>query len=255
MKLTRWKICLGTVRILERATFLELAVNSKNMYQFCSSLASSSHRFVRSSSFIRTNVASQPWCQQLTWDRKAPGSYGGAPKATFCGLAGELQCEVVLPNNFFKIRDFHLSVFKATKSSAIKDVLPPSAFPLHCGFFACTAGLSIWNKCRHRNYQMSPRNSCWRWEPWAEITWSLKLLHPGESKDLKRALLSKKDGEGPIGAQLLKDNSLLLLANDQTMESAGLLQPEADVMVVFSILRLGSKIRTMGRKLGSNGRP
>jgi len=48
---------------------------------------------------------------------------------------------------------------------------------------------------------------------------------------------------------------LLLLANDQTLESAGLLQPEADVMVVFSILRLGSKIRTMGRKLGSNGRP
>jgi len=74
-------------------------------------------------------------------------------------------------------------------------------------------------------------------------------------KDLKRALLSKKDGEGPIGVQLLKDNSLLLLANDQTLESAGLLQPEADVMVIFSILRLGSKIRTMGRKLGSNGRP
>ena len=28
---------------------------------------------------------------------------------------------------------------------------------LHCGFFARTAGLSIWNKCRQRNYQMSPR--------------------------------------------------------------------------------------------------
>jgi len=83
------------------------------------------------------------WQTQLTWDRKAPGSYGGAPKATFYNLAGELQCEVVLPNNFLKIRDFHLSVFKATKSSVIKDVLPPSAFPLHCGFFACTAGLSI----------------------------------------------------------------------------------------------------------------
>ena len=31
------------------------------------------------------------WQTQLTWDRKAPGSYGGAPKATFYNLACEVD--------------------------------------------------------------------------------------------------------------------------------------------------------------------
>lgn len=43
------------------------------------------------------------WQTQLTWDATAeqPWSHkGGAPKASFYNLAGELQCEVVLPQIF-----------------------------------------------------------------------------------------------------------------------------------------------------------
>lgn len=55
--------------------------------------------------FDSTNVAAMMpaimWQTELTWDRKAPGlCHEGAPKATFYNLAGELQCEVILPQIF-----------------------------------------------------------------------------------------------------------------------------------------------------------
>ena len=43
------------------------------------------------------------WQAQLTWDANAKQPWsdkGGAPKASFYNLAGELQCEVVLPQIF-----------------------------------------------------------------------------------------------------------------------------------------------------------
>ena len=112
MKLTRWKICFSTVRILERATFLELAVNWKNMYQFCSSLASSSHRFVRSSSFIRTNVASQPWCQQSFGKHSSHGiarhleAMVGPPRPPFTTWRANFSARWSSPTIFWKSETF-----------------------------------------------------------------------------------------------------------------------------------------------------
>jgi len=89
---------------LERGTFLELAVNS-NQYVSILQLVGLELPSIRAlfelHSHGRGFTAMMPaviWQTQLTWDRKAPGSYGGAPTATFYNVAGELQCEVVLPN-------------------------------------------------------------------------------------------------------------------------------------------------------------
>ena len=88
------------MRILERGTFLELAVNSNqyvSILQLVGLELPSMRALFELHSHGRGVTAMMPaviWQTQLTWDRKAPGSYGGAPKATFYNLAGELQCEV-----------------------------------------------------------------------------------------------------------------------------------------------------------------
>ena len=58
------------------------------------------------------------WQAQLSWDPCAPlwNGYGwGGPKATFCNMAGQLQCEVALPQVFLTWGDVIFAASGFTK--------------------------------------------------------------------------------------------------------------------------------------------
>ena len=97
------------MQVLDRGNFLELAVSSNRYpYHFAARWlrAHIDPCALRASFARRGTVAMMPaviWQTQLTWDPNAQQPWsdkGGAPKASFYNLAGDLQCEVVLPQIF-----------------------------------------------------------------------------------------------------------------------------------------------------------
>ena len=66
---------------------------------------------------------------------------------------------------------------------------------------------------------------------------TVEVIPTNTIKDLKAMLQDKKHGEDPIERQISRVKVLadgLLVGDDQTLESAGLLHPEAEVAVIYS---------------------
>ena len=65
----------------------------------------------------------------------------------------------------------------------------------------------------------------------------VEVMPANTIEELKAMLYEKKHGEDPIERKILKVKVLadrLLVDDDQTLESAGLLHPEAEVTVIYS---------------------